>query len=66
MNPPDFTPWNRDLDIAWLHTAGDTTMAHHHAGQAVVADTDDDREFHMDMTYLYTMRAHILGGGDAQ
>lgn len=59
---PDFTPWNRDLNYAWLYKTGDTVMAEHHATQAANADTADDTEFHCDMTYLYAMRAQLLRG----
>lgn len=59
---PDFTPWDRDRfkDIAWLHQAGDKVLAQTHVDSAADATTQEDADFHIDMAYLYALRATYL------
>lgn len=63
MSMPDFTPLDRERfkDIIWLHQAGDRILAETHADSAIAADSDEDCDFHVDMAYLYALRATYLG-----
>lgn len=56
----EFTPWSRQFaDLPLWHTT-DRVLAENAMNTAITANTDDETEFQVGMTELFTLRAKIF------